>query len=198
MQDILFLVHRIPYPPNKGDKIRSYHMLKHLSRRYRVHLGTFVDDKQDWAYVDKVMDLCEETCFVEMNPAICKMRSIAGLVFNEPLSLPYYRNSEMQAWVNNLLKQRPIKNILVFSSAMAQYVQDADTLHRVIDFVDVDSDKWKQYAASKPWPLSWLYRRESRQLLAFEQRIAREFDSATFVSEAEANLFRRLAPDAAA
>jgi sugar transferase (PEP-CTERM/EpsH1 system associated) len=198
MQELLFLAHRIPYPPNKGDKIRSYHMLRHLSRRYRVHLGTFVDDKQDWAYLGKVKELCEETCFVGLNPLTSKIRSIAGLVSNVPLSLPYYSSPEMRTWVSGLLDRRPIDDIVIFSSPMAQYVSDAREVHRVIDFVDVDSDKWKQYALSKRWPLSWLYRRESRLLLSYEQRIAREFDSATFVSEAEADLFRRLAPDSAA
>jgi sugar transferase (PEP-CTERM/EpsH1 system associated) len=198
MQELLFLVHRIPYPPNKGDKIRSYHMLRHLGRRYRVHLGTFIDDRNDWAYVGKVKELCEETCFLELNPTTSKLRSLAGLASNDALSLPYYRNAEMREWVRRILKTRPIENILVFSSPMAQYVSDAREAQRVIDFVDIDSDKWKQYATSRPWPLSWLYRRESRLLLAYEQRIAREFDSATFVSEAEADLFRRLAPDSAA
>lgn len=197
MQELLFLVHRIPYPPNKGDKIRSYHMLKHLSQRYRVHLGTFVDDDRDWEYLDKVKPLCGETCFIKLGPLTSRMRSLSGLLSNSPLSLPYYRNAGLQAWVDAQLNSRPIKNILVFSSVMAQYVRKERSVRRVIDFVDIDSDKWKQYAESKPWPLSWLYRRESRLLLAYEREIAAAFDSATFVSEAEANFFKQLAPEAA-
>ena len=60
MEDLLFLVHRIPYPPNKGDKIRSFHLLKYLAQRYRVHLGTFIDRPEDWRYVDAVRALCGE------------------------------------------------------------------------------------------------------------------------------------------
>ncbi len=100
MQDLLFLVHRMPYPPNKGDKIRSYHLLKHLSERYRVHLGTFIDDEHDWTYVDKVKSLCGETCFVRLNPLAAKVRSLTGLATNQPLSLPYYDNASLQAWVD--------------------------------------------------------------------------------------------------
>jgi sugar transferase (PEP-CTERM/EpsH1 system associated) len=196
MQELLYLVHRIPYPPNKGDKIRSYHMLKHLSGRYRIHLGTFVDDEQDWAYLDKVKSLCGETCFIKLAPLTARMRSLSGLVSNSPLSLPYYRDADMRAWVNGILATRPIENILVFSSAMAQYVQNTRA-RRVIDFVDVDSDKWLQYASSRPWPLSWLYRRESRRLLAYERKVASDFDCATFVSQAEAALFKQLAPETA-
>jgi sugar transferase (PEP-CTERM/EpsH1 system associated) len=171
-------------------------MLKHLSGLYRVHLGTFVDDEQDWAYLDKVKSLCGETCFIKLHPLTARMRSLSGLVSNSPLSVPYYQDADMRAWVNGILATRPIENILVFSSAMAQYVHHTRA-RRVIDFVDVDSDKWFQYASSRPWPLSWLYRRESRRLLAYERQVASDFDCATFVSQAEAALFKQLAPETA-
>jgi sugar transferase (PEP-CTERM/EpsH1 system associated) len=80
---------------------------------------------------------------------------------------------------------------------MAQYLTAYPTLHRVIDFVDVDSDKWGQYAERKPWPINWVYRREARTLLAYERRIASSFDASTFVSPAEAELFLQLAPECA-
>jgi sugar transferase (PEP-CTERM/EpsH1 system associated) len=196
MKELLYLVHRIPYPPNKGDKIRSYHMLRHLAQHYRVHLGTFVDDEQDWVHLDKVKSLCAETLFVELNPATARVRSLSGFISNKALSLPYYQNAGMQAWVNNMLDLRPIESIVVFSSAMAQYVSHAKA-RRIIDFVDVDSDKWRLYAESKRWPMNWLYRRESQRLLAYERQTASEFDCSTFVSEAEAALFKKLAPETA-
>lgn len=197
MQNLLYLVHRIPYPPNKGDKIRSYHVLKHLSQSYRIHLGTFIDDEKDFAYLDKVKALCSDTCFIKLDPKIARIRSLSGMLSNEALSLPYYRNAELQSWVDGQLKNQAIKNILIFSSPMAQYVNKTGSTHRVIDFVDIDSDKWKQYADTKPWPLNWLYRRESRLLLQYEKQVAKDFDGATFVSEAEASLFKQLAPEAA-
>lgn len=197
MQELLYLVHRIPFPPDKGDKIRSYHLLKHLSRHYRVHLGTFIDDEKDWNHLPKVKDLCGETCFVNLSPKAARLRSLGGLFLQQPLTLPYYRDRSLQAWVNSVLETRSVRNILVFSSGMAQYVSHAGPARRVIDFVDIDSDKWMQYAATKSWPMDWIYRRESRLLLSYEKRVAREFDAATFVSEAEADLFKRLAPEVA-
>jgi len=68
VEDLLFLTHRIPYPPNKGDKIRSFNLLKHLVKDYRVHLGTFIDDPADWKYVGELDKLCEQTCYVDLNP----------------------------------------------------------------------------------------------------------------------------------
>ena len=198
MEDLLFLTHRIPYPPNKGDKIRSYHLLKHLTQRYRVHLGTFIDDPDDWRHVDHVKDLCGETHFARLKPNSARLRCLDGLITNQPLTLGYYRNAGLQAWVDQVLNELPIKCVLVFSSAVAQYVSQAGHIRRVIDFVDIDSDKWLQYAKGKTWPMSWLYRREGRLLLHYERQVARDFDASLFVSHAEADLFRQIAPESAA
>ena len=197
MQHLLFLVHRIPYPPTKGDKVRSYHVLKYLAERYRVHLGAFVDDAADLEHVGALRDLCEECHLVRLRPVLAKVRSVVGLVTNEPLTLPYYRSASMLRWVNERLRATPMQGVLAFSSAMAQYGMSATGVCRVADLVDVDSDKWRQYAATRHWPYSAIYRRESRHLLHYERQIARCFDATVLVSEAEARLFRELVPDAA-
>ncbi|MGE5027799.1 MAG: TIGR03087 family PEP-CTERM/XrtA system glycosyltransferase [Betaproteobacteria bacterium] len=197
MEHLLFLSHRIPYPPNKGDKVRSWHWLKHLASRYRVHLGTFVDDEQDWQHVDKLRHLCGESFFAPLQPASAKRRSLSGLLFGQPLTLPYYRDAALQDWVNRVMETQPVRHILVYSSAMAQYVMPMQGRYRVADFVDVDSDKWRQYARTALWPLSAIYRREAKCLLRYERRVAAEFDATVFVSKAEAELFRRLAPESA-
>ena len=194
MADLLYLVHRIPYPPNKGDKIRSYHLLKHLAKNYEVHLGAFVDDENDWQYEDELSRICKSCCLVPMNPKSAKMRSLTGLISGEALTLPYYRSDALTSWVQRTMNEKKIQRIVIFSSAMAQYAEGA-TGTRIMDFVDVDSDKWTQYSKAKPWPLSWLYCREGRLLLDFERKIAKGFDASFFVSPHEAALFRSLAPE---
>ncbi|MBC7502261.1 MAG: TIGR03087 family PEP-CTERM/XrtA system glycosyltransferase [Herminiimonas sp.] len=195
MDHLLYLVHRMPFPPNKGDKIRSYHLLRHLSTRYHVHLGTFIDDPDDWQHVDTVKALCGETHFAKLDPLRAKIGSLTGLLTGHPLTLDYYRDAGMRRWVDRITKQYPITRFMVFSSAMAQFVPPEADGAKVIDFVDIDSDKWSQYAAKKAWPASMVYRRESRQLLRYERRIAEAFDASLFVSDAEAQLFRSLAPE---
>lgn len=188
----------MPYPPNKGDKIRSYHLVKHLAQRYHVHLGTFVDDPSDWQHVDTVKKLCSETHFAALHPTAAKLRSLGALLGDRALSLDYYRDADLKTWVDQLMKSQPISKILVFSSPMAQYAEAFPQVRRVIDFVDIDSDKWRQYADSKMWPMSWLYRREGTQLLRYERQVALDFDASLFVSHAEAALFKKLAPESVA
>ena len=195
MSNLLYLVHRLPYPPNKGDKVRSYHLLKHLAARHRVFLGTFIDDPQDEAYVDKLPEFCADMHIARISPRTARIRSLSGLLSNEALTLPYYRNAGLQAWVERTLREQKIDAAVIFSSAMAQYVQGVPDLRTLVDFVDMDSAKWTQYAANHRWPMSWLYRREGSRLLAFERAVAQRATHSFFVTENETELFFRSAPE---
>jgi len=194
---LLFLCHRIPYPPNKGDKIRSWHALEFLSRYYRVFLGTFIDDPDDWKYVQTLQHTCEACFFVPLSPGNAKFRSLGGLATGQPLSLNYYFSRPMQSWVNEIIGAHQIARAFIFSSPMAQYLSTGNNAlsRRVIDFVDIDSDKWRQYAERKTWPISWLYRREAHRLLNFEKLVSRIFDASLFVSRAEADLYIKFVPE---
>ncbi len=200
MGNLLYLVHRLPYPPNKGDKVRSYHLLKHLVKRHRVFLGTFVDDPADEAYVDKVRQICPELYVARLHPRAAKLRSLSGLITHQALGLRYYQNAGLQAWVNETLSKHAIDSTIIFSSVMAQYLDAVQVNHppkMLVDFVDVDSAKWTQYAASHRWPMSWLYRREGERLLACERAIAARAQRSFFVTDNETALFQHMAPECA-
>ncbi|MBF0212025.1 MAG: TIGR03087 family PEP-CTERM/XrtA system glycosyltransferase [Magnetococcales bacterium] len=200
MDDLLFLAHRIPYPPRKGDKIRSYHLLRALAERYRVHLGAFVDDAEDECHGAAVAAICTgETRLIQLDPWRAKWRAVRGVFTGDALTLPYYDHPQMRAWVGEILQRHPIRRVVVYSAAPAQFLRGIDpSIRRVIDFVDVDSAKWGEYAEGRSGFARWLYRRESRALLAAEKEIASTFDAALFVSEPEAALFRSLAPESEA
>lgn len=199
MEDLLFLSQRIPYPPTKGDKIRSFNILRHLAKTYRIHLGCFIDEPEDWSHVESVRDLCADSNFTALNPNLAKIRCLTGLLTGEPLSVTYFRDAKLLAWVRQVLDRVEPAVAFIFSSVMAQYLLEAPSRPRriVMDFVDVDSEKWRQYAETRAWTLSWIYERESRMLLEFDRQIARTVDTNVFVSEPEAELFRRLAPESA-
>jgi len=194
---LLYLVHRIPYPPDKGDKIRSYHMLSHLAKTYDIYLGAFVDDSMDWSYQDQLETICEKTHLVQLNPSKAKLKSLIGLAKGIAMTIPYYHSNNMRQWVDSVIGKYEIKQAVVFSSAMAQYLSGKkyQGIQRIVDFVDVDSDKWAQYSKSKSWPLSFIYSREARHLLKFERKITKNFDVSYFVSESESKHFQSLAPE---
>ena len=197
MEPLLYLVHRVPYPPNKGDKIRSYHLLRYLSSRYRVYLGTFADIDGDIAHVNALREYCAGVKVVPLSPLLARARCTTGLLRGEPLTLAYYRSAELQSWVDRVIAEHCICKAVTFSSMMTMYLDRPGAPELVADFCDVDSQKWAQYAEGRGWPASFIYGREARTLLAFERKMAARAAACTFVTPAEADLFARLAPECA-
>jgi len=197
MRSVLFLCHRLPWPPSKGDKIRSYHVLRRLAEHYRVYLGAFVDDPADWEYLATVEALCAGVCIRPLSPWSVRRRALASLLRGEPLTVGAYRDQVMRRWIEGLLAERRLDLALCYSSGVAPFVMACPQLRRVMDFVDVDSDKWRQYADANRGLKRMIYRREERRLAAFEHEVAARFDASVFVSEAEAAFFRRQVPQAA-
>jgi len=124
------------------------------------------------------------------------MKSLTGLLSGEALTLPYYRNRKMHAWVRETVQREGIRRAVAFSSPMAQYLDDLD-VRSVVDLVDVDSAKWTSYASEHRWPLSAIYRREGKRLLAFERAAVARASAGVLVTRAEVELFNRLAPECA-
>src|SRR5438309_10813250 len=121
MPELIFLTQRIPYPPNKGEKIRPLEILRHLSRRYVVHLGCLIDDPADWQHTDKVRAMCGETYFARLNPKLAKIACLRGLLGDGPLSVPYFHDRGLARWLAALHERRRPAAAFVFSSGMSQY-----------------------------------------------------------------------------
>ena len=158
------MAHRIPYPPDKGDKIRSWHLLSHLCRHHRVHLGCLIDDPDDVRHLPTLRAICTSVHAECLRPGRQKALALRGLLTGEALTFPYFRHAGLQRWVNARLADTPAIAI-AFSSAMGPYLASAEpATRRIIDMVDLDSRKWHDYADRQRGLMRWLYRRESRCL----------------------------------
>ncbi len=197
MRDLLFLSHRIPYPPDKGEKIRAWHIFGHLARTHRMHVGCFADDPADRAHIATLRAHCADLHVVEINRTRQKLLSVLRTRPGLPLTLGYFADAGLRAWTEAKLASG-IDCAFVYCSAMAPYLMGHSGARRVLDMVDVDSAKWAAYAAQAAWPARAVWAREARTLLAFERRAAAAFDRTLFVSRTEAEEFCRLAPETAA
>jgi len=188
--EVLFLAHRIPYPPDKGDKIRSWRLLNFLTQRYRVHLCCFVDDKRDLAHRTHLEMLCETVALIPISPKFARLKSITGFLTNRPLSVAFYNDRRMRKAVA-AARARPLAAEFAFSSTMAQYIEERG-LHarpRIVDFCDADSEKWRQYSKHSLPFLADIYAREA-QLLAEEETMIANWAEASFaISPQEAKVF---------
>lgn len=193
--EVLFLSHRMPFPPDRGDKIRSHHILKRITGLAPVHVATFADDERDIAEEVELAALVQSYRLVRrVKPLL--FAGIQSLMKGLPVSLPAFHNPEIADYVSKILRERPIATIYVFSGQMGQYVP-ADFAGKVIcDFVDVDSAKFEAYAERSQGLKHWINAREARLLGAEEARLARRADISLLISLEEAALFRaRLSPE---
>jgi sugar transferase (PEP-CTERM/EpsH1 system associated) len=197
MRDLLFLAHRIPYPPQKGEKIRAWHEFLALARTHRIHLGCFLDDPADLAHLPALAAHCADLAAIRIDARRQRLRALLRARPGRPLTLGYFFDARMAAFVA-AKRAQGIDRAFVYCSAMAPYLLDAPQMLRVLDMVDVDSAKWADYARRAGWLRRAVWAREARTLLAFERRAAAAFDRTLFVSEAECRAFTALAPEAAA
>jgi len=190
MGDILFLAHRVPDPPDRGDKIRGFHILKHLSQRARTHLVAFADDPRDLNRAGSLPWLTGERAVLWRGKP--RWRAAAeALTQGRPVSLTSFDDAAVRAKIDDLLARYPIDTIYVFSGQMAQYLPARPHQRVVMDFVDMDSAKFADYAKDAHGPSRWMMAREAKLLQAFEHDVAARADASLFVSAAEADLFRR-------
>lgn len=189
MSGIVFLAHRLPFPPDRGDKIRSHHILGALAELGPVHVGCFAESEADFAHEAELTRIAASHCM----PLREKPLSLAGaeaLLHGEPVSLAAFRHAGLVQWVRDTLERHAIDTVYVFSGQMGQYVPKDWQGRLVVDLVDVDSAKFEAYARAKPVPMRWVDAREGRLLRAEEARLAERADHTLLVSEAEAELLR--------
>ncbi len=211
---ILYLSHRIPYPPNKGDKIRSFNEVKYLSKSHEIHLACLADDPDDLKYEKDLKKYCKKVCLLKLTPLTAKVKGLAALMLNKPLSVGYFYSRLLQRTVNEWISENTYDAVICFSSPMAEYVFCSPlwtegrgqrsavsgklSQHTVLimDFCDVDSDKWGQYSRQSKFPLNLVYQIENKKLLDYEKKVNHTFDHSFFSSPREADLFCRLYPQA--
>lgn len=189
MGDILFIVHRVPFPPDRGDKIRSFNLLKHLAGRSRVHVVAFADEDGDLTHDGALANYAASVRIVRRSKPRLRA-AIEAVAQGKPVSLTAFAHPRLAKAVEEALALHPIDTIVVFSGQMAQYLPAATPCRVVMDFVDVDSAKFDGYAATAIGLGRWMMKREARLLAAFEASVAARVDASLFVSEAEAALFR--------
>ena len=190
---ILFLAHRTPFPPNKGEKIRAYHILTQLAKVHSVSLVYWVDNPADLTHAKTLRKNCQgEVIPIRLKSSKAILRGLKSLAAGKSFSEGYFYSPDFQVAVNRLVKNENYDLVYAFSSVMAQFIMGKHQVPTVVDFVDVDSDKWGQLARFKNFPLSTFCCLEQHRLRRYEEILSQWAKCNLFVSQAEANLFRSM------
>ena len=191
---ILFLSQRVPFPPNRGDKITTWRLIERLRRKHEVRVVAFAHDAGDIEAAGELARRGIPTVAVPHRDRFKRLTSLPLLAGGQPLTLGVYGSRRLQREVDALVPQCDLA--YAYSSSMGAFLERHSALPRVMHFAELDSDKWRQYAERSRGPLRWVYAREQRTLLAFETRVARAFDENVFCTPLEAEIFQRAVPGA--
>ena len=184
--NILYVCHRFPFPPKRGGKIRPFNMIRHLTAAgHQVTVCSLVRSDDEAAEGRGIAEHCAAFEMGPVNDAVQWARMIVRLPVPTPSSMGYFYSGALARRVRELLASRKWDLIFVHCSSVAQYVEHVTDVPKILDFGDMDSQKWLEYANYKPFPLSLGYRFEGYKMLAAEKRLARRFDLCTATTRAE-------------
>jgi sugar transferase (PEP-CTERM/EpsH1 system associated) len=195
---ILVLTHRLPYAPNRGDRIRAHYLLRALATRHEVHLLSLAQEREEAHRAADLAGLVAsvETAAIRRAPNL--LRSLAALPGPQPLTHTMLYSAEFGAKLRGIVRRRRPDVVLVYCTGVAPQMFEpslADT-PCVLDMVDVDSEKWAAFARERGAWRRWIYAREARCLRAFEAAAVRRAAATTVVSDREAEMLRAIVPDA--
>ena len=194
--EVLFLAHRVPYPPDKGDRIRTYHLLRHLARRATVHLAALADEPVTEATKAALHTLCARVAVVHRGRWAPWIRAMGAALGGRTITTSVFYSPALARVIRRWAAQTPFHASLASSSGMIPYqrLPGLREVPAVVDLIDVDSQKWFDYAAKARGLRAWIYRTEGRRLRRLEQTLPQWARAGTLVSEAETELFHRFCP----
>ena len=183
---ILYLCHRFPFPPKRGGKIRPFNMIRHLTQSgHEVTVCSLARSVDEAKEAQGIAAHCASFEMGHVKESVQMARMIVRLPVMTPSSMGYFYSTQLNHRVQKLLKSQRWDLIFVHCSSVAQYVEDVTDIPKILDFGDMDSQKWIEYANYKPFPLSLGYRFEGAKMLAAEKRLTHRFDLCTATTRAE-------------
>lgn len=193
MARLVVLAHRVPYPPNKGEKLRTFHQIEELVRK--GHDVSVIAPYENDTELNDAKALADKFSI----DVICKklpnrvLRLALAVLKNRSFSETNFYSSEIAQVLRERIEFADV--LLVTASSLASYVftlQNTNNIKLLMDFMDVDSDKWRQYANESNFPKRLLYLREAKKISELERRVASTFDATFVIAETEKALFESL------
>ncbi|MDY7009782.1 MAG: TIGR03087 family PEP-CTERM/XrtA system glycosyltransferase [Planctomycetota bacterium] len=185
MKRLLFIAHRVPFPPDKGERVRAFHEIGALSRHFQVTVAALSHNRDDVAAVAGLRELCHKVIVAPSAGAMGLIRGGISLLIGRSVTEEYFHSRRLREMIISEARREPFDLVMCYSSSTLPFGLAVSAPVRVIDLVDIDSAKWSGYSASARWPKSLLYRHEAAAVGRLERRAVERCDAALLVSEAE-------------
>lgn len=190
--NILFVCHRFPYPPNRGGKIRPFQMIRHLSQKHCVTVATLAHSQQEVQQGNDLSRHCSEVLAEVLPGPIRWIQAVGALPTATPSSAHYFHSAKLLSRIEELHQRRRFDAVIVHCAFVAEYVRNISARFRMLDFGDLDSRKWSDYARYRAFPWSAGYGLEAFKLLRVERELAGQFDYCTVTAQGELESYKEL------
>ena len=193
---IFFIGQRVPFPPDRGDKITTYNEIRHLSTKHEVHVFCLADGRRDLDNIPGLRRYAKSVTAVPVVGWASKLRALDAMLAGKPLSVAAFNEAKLHDAVTRKFSELQPDLIIVYSCNVAQYAEHFPQVPRIMQFAELDSSRWGQFARRSRLPMRWVYALEERRFFAYERHIARSFSHALVCTAAEQRDFERLIPGA--
>ena len=193
---IFFVCQRVPFPPDRGDKITTFNEIRHLSTKHEVHVFCLADGRRDLDNVPDLLSYARSVTAVPVIGWVGKLRALKALLAGGPLSVAAFNEAELHDAINKKFAELRPDLIMIYSCNVAQYAAHFPQVPRIMQFAELDSSRWGQFARRSRRPLRWVYAIEERRFSSYERHIALTFSHALVCTAAEQSDFERLIPGA--
>jgi hypothetical protein len=187
---ILYICHRFPFPPNRGGKIRPFNVIKHLHQNHEVTVASVTQTAREEREAQGLAPYCSRYLSARVDAFQQVPRILTHIPTQEPASMGYFYSRALERQIAAFLRQTPVDLIMVHCSSVAPYVASVTGIPKILDFGDMDSQKWFDYSRRRAFPLNVGYWIEGRKLMRSEVRLSQQFDVCTTTTKAELEILR--------
>lgn len=195
---ILFLTHRLPYAPNRGDRLRAYHLIRTLAQEFEVDVLSLVHDAEEASHAPGMTSFCHSVHVAHVPRLMNLARGAVYFPTGRPLTHALLDSPQVRQHVTRLMAERRPDLIFAFCSGMARFALEPplDAIPCLLDMVDADSAKWADLSQVTSGPKRLVYTREAKGLARFEVKAMRHAYRTLVVNQRERDILQALAPDA--
>lgn len=187
---VLVICHRLPFPPTDGGRVRSFNIIRHLSEHHSVVVAVPTRSKAEQDAAVELRRYCQKILIAPISPLMAMARMALRLASPSPSSMGYFYSPDLHRQIRSVIANERFDLIIAVCSSVAPYVAEVSGTFKLLDFVDMDSQKWLAYAQVKPFPLAQGYWLEGIKLQRAETMLASKFDACTGITRAEIETLR--------
>jgi sugar transferase (PEP-CTERM/EpsH1 system associated) len=186
---MVFITSRFPYPLDKGDKLRAYHLIKQLSLNYDIFLIALSDEMVRPEWGDELVPYTTEIRIFRLGKIGILIRLLQNVLQSKPFQIAYFTDFLIQRKIKKLLVDFEPDHIFCQMIRPAEYVKNYHRCRKTIDYMDILSLGMERRALKSSWISKFVFKLEAQRLVDYEQRLFNYFEFHLMISQQDANGF---------